>query len=268
MPSAQRRPGRQPRRHSSGAASRHAAAEFAQRRPGRQPRRHGQVAPDRTHGRVERSTKAGASTPATLQRMRIAGPRVIKPLNEGRGVNPGDTASVVPRLHPGHQRSTKAGASTPATRLTDGRAESAGGAIAQRRPGRQPRRHWNSGNSAPVAAATAQRRPGRQPRRHEARNAPQKTSPPRSTKAGASTPATLAPFHTGCDCYSDAQRRPGRQPRRHQADSRREYARVRSLNEGRGVNPGDTRGKSYGGCLTPWAAQRRPGRQPRRHAEQ
>ena len=37
-----------------------------------------------------------------------------------------------------------------------------------------------------------------------------------------------------------AQRRPGREPRRHNPDRRKTAAAVAALNEGRGVNPGDT----------------------------
>ena len=110
----------------------------AQRRPGHQPRRHW----TRRHGtqqtRSNRSTKAGASTPAT-PRPTACTSEASGPLNEGRGINPGDTrfglGDVRQRRHaqrrPGHQprrhsllllgrvrlpvRSTKAGASTPAT---------------------------------------------------------------------------------------------------------------------------------------------------------
>ena len=93
-------------------------------------------------------------------------------LNEGRGVNPGDTRNA------------------PAAELVcDLRA--------QRRPGREPRRHAVPTHSVFVpAVGDAQRRPGREPRRH-------------------------APAHAGC-------RRP-----------------ARPLNEGRGVNPGDTAAADY-----------------------
>ena len=144
MPFAQRRPERQPRRHRPAerpwtSASRTPLNEGrsvnpgdtgagyvklrqeepAQRRPERQPRRHG---PDRqrfSRARA-RSTKAGASTPATRPgcSIRTTGAR-CRTLNEGRSVNPGDTTSPVRGLRQaasGRTRSTKAGASTPATR--------------------------------------------------------------------------------------------------------------------------------------------------------
>ena len=89
-----------------------------------------------------RSTKAGAETPATARRLRRCqvraddaqrrpGPkprrqprsrrrrrRSPRPLNEGRGRNPGDRRQAVPVLVRGLPgRSTKAGAETPATVL-------------------------------------------------------------------------------------------------------------------------------------------------------
>ena len=210
----------------------------AQRRPERQPRLHAlqrgasawtwtwalnegrSVNPGYTRGCgewlwlvSERSTKAGASTPATpatSQRLR-GHPRA---LNEGRSVNPGYTGGAPsasssiasaqrrperqPRLHAG-------GASSPGCRLTplnEGRSVNPGYTrtsvssrvgtfIAQRRPERQPRLH------APVLACTdrmawsAQRRPERQPRLHDQDVGVLAHRALRSTKAGASTPATL-----------------------------------------------------------------------------
>ena len=111
----------------------------AQRRPGREPRRHVEV--ERIDARLgQRSTKAGARTPATrrtpaarasraaaLNEGRGANPgdtcgpagrrRASKALNEGRGANPGDTFQAVAVHGAGRQRSTKAGARTPATPL-------------------------------------------------------------------------------------------------------------------------------------------------------
>ena len=184
---------------------------------------------------VGRSTKAGAFTPATPPRRSRARPWQ-PPRNEGRGVHPGDTPSPPSRY----------------ARLT----------FAQRRPGRSPRRHIQH-SSASMSRCSAQRRPGRSPRRHAcSRDTPScangaqrrpERSPRRhlevvrrdlgcrrrSTKAGAFTPATLAPglFAAG----------------RHER-----------LNEGRSVHPGDT------GSFEPdWpgigVAQRRPERSPRRH---
>ena len=136
-------------------------------------------------------------------------------LNEGRGRNPGYTArwrfvpryvtdaqrrpGPEPRLHllpvkplvPVGTRSTKAGAGTPAT-------QGGGGervppvVVAQRRPGPEPRLHNVSidGNDLDVLA---QRRPGPEPRLHLLATGERDLDDhPRSTKAGAGTPATRA----------------------------------------------------------------------------
>ena len=247
-------PGDTPRRCASAASPR-----SAQRRPGREPRRH-RFDPQDLHGGVERSTKAGARTPATPP-FRHSTSGCPMTLNEGRGANPGDT-----RQHRGYavgrlSRSTKAGARTPATP----------GSVA-----------------CTCGAMPAQRRPGREPRRHDPRRPRRGGHHPRSTKAGARTPATRSPSCAGrrgssslnegrganpgdtattCEVVGVAvcaQRRPGREPRRHPlaggADAglprrstkagartpatRPEPWRARAarcpLNEGRGANPGDT----------------------------
>ena len=228
------------------------------------------------------------------------------PLNEGRGINPGDTSGDDrfrrrDRATP-NRRSTKAGASTPATPCALGRTLwNSLLYLAQRRPGHQPRRHFVPGSPPPAASVALMR----------------------STKAGASTPATrLLRRRTGETVCPVAQRRPGHQPRRHcsynagvmpavgcllaqrrpghqprrhssGSPSARTHGRSsRPLNEGRGINPGDTYSLMVGlphhpdarstkaGASTPatpsisassrrgqWsgAAQRRPGHQPRRH---
>ena len=157
---------------------------------------------------------------------------------------------------------TKAGASTPATPTPSG---SAGLTVsAQRRPGPQPRRHSRPSPLSMMQRLAAQRRPGPQPRRHGEHLDDVLDVHPRSTKAGASTPAThidLAHENTA----SPAQRRPGPQPRRHVAvgvqpgrhllarstkagastPATRGWTSARGtaaapLNEGRGLNPGDT----------------------------
>ena len=158
-----------------------------------------------------RSTKAGARTPAirswrpasaafstSLNEGRGANPgdtrrppasgRRGAPLNEGGGANPGDTNRGWQALVVVH-RSTKAGARTPATPATVAR-PAAPVTSAQRRPGREPRRHAYWPSMAPVHNACAQRRPGREPRRH-----------------------SIRPVIPGFS--ADAQRRPGREPRRH-----------------------------------------------------
>ncbi len=233
--SAQRRPGREPRRHASRRCSL-TGITSAQRRPGREPRRH--------------------AVSAAMRRSRL------RSLNEGRGANPGDTpvAGLPKAAEVG--RSTKAGARTPATQAarceqsgdcrrstkagarTPATLDIADGSLvgygAQRRPGREPRRH-PAGSVTPSSLIVAQRRPGREPRRHPM---------PRVHRRRAA---------------KDAQRRPGREPRRHA---------LKAIQEGRA----DTARSTKAGARTPatrvamphgetrlGAAQRRPGREPRRH---
>ena len=158
----------------------------AQRRPGPRPRQH-ICLPALHRDNRKRSTKAGASTPAT--------PRA----------EVGDLTSL-PRC------STKAGASTPATRLRHG----AGTAS------RQP----------------AQRRPGPRPRQH--------------TVAAVIVTAVVL-----------AQRRPGPRPRQH-ADAPGAGEWLGLLNEGRGLDPGNTCGLLSASTGSK-PAQRRPGPRPRQH---
>ena len=170
----------------------------------------------------------------TLDAERQQAPRL--PLNEGRGVNPGDTIIRT--------------------------ALRACAAAAQRRPGREPRRHTPRARPGPRSRRTAQRR----------------------------TPATLARCIASSRPPRVAQRRPGREPRRHGFPASTCRRRPRALNEGRGVNPGDTRrrwsrspphpaalnegrgvnpGDTVESHVTPPSverAQRRPGREPRRHS--
>ena len=256
----------------------------AQRRPERQPRLHLRRADgiQRAHAR---STKAGASTPATLG------------LNEVTGQDP--------------LRSTKAGASTPATRprrapgspatgpLNEGRSvnpgytrrrpvSSHGMVSAQRRPERQPRLHSSvtKYTSSPICA---QRRPERQPRLHG-----QVSRVPSRSIAAQRRPERQPRLHrarpTSSIVSSSAQRRPERQPRLHLFPSPLRTGSA-SLNEGRSVNPGYTRQtcsavvramqrSTKAGASTPATpsvtalleavrlAQRRPERQPRLHVEQ
>ncbi len=89
---AQRRPEPRPRRHSSTHAMQSGAEMHAQRRPEPRPRRHmgEHLFLDR---HPQRSTKAGAETPATLAR-RYEGLRLHPSLNEGRSRDPGDTHTI------------------------------------------------------------------------------------------------------------------------------------------------------------------------------
>ena len=163
------------------------------------------------------------------------------PLNEGRGINPGDTPSLAATDDTAAawpRRSTKAGASTPATHGRWRQATTGWTSLNEGRginPGDTSRQNWT-----PPALRVAQRRPGHQPRRHP-------EVAPNQRPGG--TPA---------------QRRPGHQPRRHPTRACCNWPTPWSLNEGRGINPGDTnwRNTDVSGTKN---AQRRPGHQPRRH---
>ena len=134
-----------------------------------------------------RSTKAGASAPATPGRALLEH-RSKRTLNEGRSVSPGDTRREIwtfevdadaqrrperqPRRHPpGPCRIP-----TASTALNEGRSVSPGDTIGTTMP--------------PPDGAVAQRRPERQPRRHACSHSGVIQGEQRSTKAGASAPAT------------------------------------------------------------------------------
>ena len=208
---AHRRPERQPRLHCHITAL--AVPGFnAQRRPERQPRLH-VAGPTRRATDRARSTKAGASTPATRRPLRDPDPWCDS-LNEGRSVNPGYTTPNTVALSRRVYRSTKAGASTPATPERTSPVPKALSS-AQRRPERQPRLHL-AVRITPPAAPYAQRRPERQPRLH----------------------LFFLEKESATLC---AQRRPERQPRLHAQDCGRPDHVAAPLNEGRSVNPGYTR---------------------------
>ena len=160
----------------------------AQRRPGREPRRHIQHRAGNER-RLGRSTKAGARTPATPAR-RPAAPSRPRPLNEGRGANPGDTCEqrVQLRLRQG-DRSTKAGARTPATL----------------------RRSW----ALPEQVTDRSTKAGARTPATLGDLIVWAIGLVRSTKAGARTPATLRGWTRCPSSCASAQRRPGREPRRH-----------------------------------------------------
>ena len=186
-------------------------------------------------------------------------------LNEGRSLNPGDTRGV--------------------------RADAPIRRGAQRRPESEPRRHppptRSPGNRPPAlnegrslnpgdtvgsegvsrGTADAQRRPESEPRRHAAMSAcsAESTSsaqrrpesePRRHRPASTSTPAPPAALNEGRSLNpGDTRRR--RHPRR----------RRRPLNEGRSLNPGDTRRGEAGRGIGSRCAQRRPESEPRRHED-
>ena len=110
---------------------------------------------------------------------------------------------------------------------------------AQRRPGCEPRRHVKANPSYPVTP-TAQRRPGCEPRRHihQLRQLFQPVR--RSTKAGVRTPATRVACQLDRPRGALRSTKAGvRTPATLDAPSPIR-SRARSLNEGRGANPGDT----------------------------
>ena len=141
------------------------------------------------------------------------------PLNEGRGINPGDTRTQLVRRE--HSIS-----------LNEGRG-------------------INPGDTAGVRFGAAGRRS-------------------RSTKAGASTPATPTfDIRLRGDQLFHGTLNEGRgiNPGDTRVDRWRiSHALACPLNEGRGINPGDTtRRISVGAFPIAHCAQRRPGHQPRRH---
>ena len=163
---------------------------------------------------LDRSTKAGARTPAT--RVTPLWRAVPTPLNEGRGTHPGDTRLLQFPAHCARQRrSTKAGARTPATLAQSYvrfavpfRSTKAGARTPATRPMGGRARRWGStlnegrgthpgdtcippGSPLPFGPSIAQRRPGHAPRRH----------------SGITAPMWRQIF--------TAQRRPGHAPRRH-----------------------------------------------------
>ena len=213
-----------------------ALSAIAQRRPERQPRLH--LATRRARGLVRgRSTKAGASTPATLARCRVA--RCLREtLNEGRSVNPGYTLGwrcgrgrSCPSLNegrsvnPGYTRALRPSA-RPASPLNEGRSVNPGYTRPQPSRLAAPQASLNEGRSV-NPGYTRPLRP--QPEGSAALNEGRSVNPgytrpsilirvlliKRSTKAGASTPATR--FRRGCFDTCQA-----------------------TLNEGQSVNPGYT----------------------------
>ena len=153
---AQRRPGREPRRHprcrGAGAGAAWSLNEGRGVNPG-DTRLPGPTCPRLSSLNEGRGVNPG-DTPCAAR-----APRRWTPLNEGRGVNPGDTSEIAVRSETGR--------------------------LAQRRPGREPRRHSRSIVRWLSPGAAAQRRPGREPRRHEEPADAEDVAPLRSTKAGA-----------------------------------------------------------------------------------
>ena len=138
-------------------------------------------------------------------------------------------------------RSTKAGASTPAT-LGTLPLSSKYHRRAQRRPGHQPRRHRHNIRVVRIALDIRSTKAGAStPATLSLHLRVAQLLRRRSTKAGASTPATHDADDTDVVPSEAAQRRPGHQPRRHLAIlPMGRHVTPPTLNEGRGINPGDT----------------------------
>ncbi len=206
-----------------------------------------------------RSTKAGASTPATLAanseyeqyrtslnegrgldpgntRRRGRGPGGGGALNEGRGLDPGNTGLPPPPLNVDTSAQRR-----PGPRPRQHRPLSLAFALplcAQRRPGPRPRQHLAL--PVPLAAwADAQRRPGPRPRQHVVSSSvitmgltAQRRPGPRPRQHGSIVPRFAA--------VDRAQRRPGPRPRQHWCSWWCSCRSPRTLNEGRGLDPGNT----------------------------
>ena len=295
---AQRRPERQPRRHDRSVTGGQRGAR------GARSTKAGASTPATPLGfpslrkQQPRSTKAAASTPATPD-VQAGLAKSRTPLDDGRSVNPGDTLTFMPTGEVTYSAQRRPERQPRRHRHALLQRHCSATLGAQRRPERQPRRHvWVLGKLTDHST-DAQRRPERQPRRHSSSRARTDAAPRstlnegrsvnpgdtsssrstsdgialscRSTKAGASTPATRrvsAVDRSRVDhgtrstkagastpathlnslravmsrLPSSAQRRPERQPRRHRQSSRYTCR-----------------------CPAPEIAQRRPERQPRRH---
>ena len=162
-------------------------------------------------------------------------------LNEGRGVNPGDTSNdlALRRVRDGFHAQRRPGRE-PRRHVRNAHSCACSSPNAQRRPGREPRRHLDLSRT-PSRRRPAQRRPGREPRRHSDRSTggsmvmSAQRRPGREPRRHSASIPLMMPSRS-----PRAQRRPGREPRRHRRRTCAPTRAPRPLNEGRGVNPGDT----------------------------
>ena len=164
--SAQRRPGREPRRHAFEERAQIDLPILAQRRPGREPRRHWSSATPSTPSRA--AQRRPGREPRRHRSSRRSTRCSTPPLNEGRGVNPGDTPSLEPRSRPDADTLNEGRGVNPGD--TSGRCR-----IRASRTALNEGRGVNPGDtpvdveSQPCRSSPAQRRPGREPRRHPPR---------------------------------------------------------------------------------------------------
>ena len=231
----------------------------AQRRPGPEPRQHSSPWCRRRScpGALNEGRDRSPGNTGCAQVTPI-GPA---PLNEGRDRSPGNTAPPHPgragahgaQRRPGPEprqhafrarprpraaaRSTKAGTGAPATPMWSGPSSPTRDPLNEGRD-RSPGNTLKTGASHRSLSA-AQRRPGPEPRQHASVAGVRVRHEARSTKAGTGAPATRR------------ARRPG-------------LSRAGALNEGRDRSPGNTISARLrvGGR---GAAQRRPGPEPRQH---
>ncbi len=193
---------------------------------------------DESRQPLDRSTKAGERSPATGVGAHRPGPH-LDALNEGRGEIPGDRGKELGDVFRFHGRSTKAGERSPAT------AGDESGSL--------------------TTQSIAQRRPGRDPRRQQIRPDEPVENGGRSTKAGERSPATGPNAIVQLLAIKSAQRRPGRDPRRQPRCRDPARQRCIALNEGRGEIPGDSPNLEFGaasGALGPMRAAHEPGAGP------
>ena len=183
----------------------------------------------------DRSTKAGAETPAT---------RLDRRLDVGIAYRSTKAGAETPATHEYaseertvQPRSTKAGAETPATHDLPHAPDAA--IRAQRRPGPRPRRHPYGPLPADPGPSSLNEGRGRDPGDTSRACRPAWRHSGRSTKAGAETPATLDAGEIQFLGSTTAQRRPGPRPRRHSSPPTISPP-ASPLNEGRGRDPGDT----------------------------
>ena len=241
---AQQRPGPPPRRHETHRQHLLSRAH-AQQRPGPPPRRHTLCATPWCSSTTTLNKGRGLRPGDTSRRSRWK--RRPPPLNKGRGLRPGDTSRPHGRVklfQPAQQR--------PGPPPRRHKALSVALSLmspAQQRPGPPPRRHWR-GSTCPFDSTPAQQRPGPPPRRHGLPRVQFGKAGVRSTKAGASAPATRGKLDSLQVLHLRSTKAGASAPATLQIDSL-PALRPSSLNKGRGLRPGDTANSAESGARRP-----------------
>ena len=226
------------------------------------PRRRAQGRPDRRPAAEAQAPPATGNCDARQageEDRRRRGAPVRRPPGNGVAATPADLDRVFYRTF----GSIAPQAPIPAT-LTSSIQKRAKSPTAQRRPGRESRRHADDVRLRTVSGL-AQRRPGRESRRHATTLTPKRITTNAQRRPGRESRRHMAGTRQEVEGIKAAQRRPGRESRRHPSGSSA-AAPVAALNEGRDVNPGDTLAEMQG-WLVYHTAQRRPGRESRRHSD-